>query len=179
MATILPPATAGARQFAGQLTAQLPGLRRDVTRLNLGAAQTLKDKRDRLLAMLAELRQRRDLKKAQRGGGSSGIGGLAGTVIGGTVGAIAGGPPGAAIGAGIGGGLGSGVDAAFAGQPGVAAQAFTGAAGGGVQAFDRFGLADNPYGPSGGGGFAPLEAFEAFPGGTGAGPIFQRSPPLA
>ena len=155
MATILPPATAGARQFAGQLTAQLPGLRRDVTRLNLGAAQTLKDKRDRLLQMLAELRQRRDLKKAQRGGGGTGgAAALGGGAIGAGVGALVGGPVGALIGGGIGAGVGGAVDITTGGSGG-AGTAGVQAAQFGLQAFDRFGLEDNPYGPSGG-GFPPL-----------------------
>ena len=171
MATILPPATAGARQFAGQLTAQLPGLRRDVTRLNLGAAQTLKYKRDRLLAMLAELRQRRDLKKAQRGGGGTGgFGSLAGTGIGAGVGALVGGPVGALVGAGIGGGVGSGVDAITAGDSVGAGKAFAGVVAG---------LQPNPYwrgGSGGGGGFPPLGLTDAFPGGTGGVPIPTLGP---
>ena len=165
MATILPPATAGARQFAGQLTAQLPGLRRDVTRLNLGAAQTLKDKRDRLLAMLAELRQRRDLKKAQRGGGGTGgAAALGGGAIGAGVGALVGGPIGALIGGGIGAGVGGAVDITTGGSGG-AGTAGVQAAQFGLQAFDLFGdLVDNPLET---GGFPALGPVEAFPGGSG------------
>ena len=106
-----------ARQFGSQILSTLPGLRRDVNRTNLQAGQILRQKRDMIMALLQEHRQRRDARKAA-GGGDVDYGSLAGSAIGATIGGVTGGPPGAVAGANIGGQFGGGVQRAVTGQPG-------------------------------------------------------------
>lgn len=118
-----------ARDFAAQLTSTLVPLQRDVNRTNLQAAQILRQKRDMIMALLQEHRQRRDAKKAadKAGKGPSGFGALGGAGLGATIGGLgligAGGPVGLAIGAGLGGLAGGTIEGAFTGGGGNAGQA--------------------------------------------------------
>ena len=106
-----------ARQFGSQLISNLLPLQRDVQRSNLQAAQTLRGKRDLIMALLQEHRQRRDARKAAAGGDVD-YGSILGTGAGAIIGGVTGGPVGALAGAGIGSQVGGGVQRMATGEPG-------------------------------------------------------------